>query len=254
MFEDPYKNSNHKYPLLSEEINVINQVWDFLKIFNKNYVSPSEYRKSVLRKVRKKYKIEHFKQLEEIAEKMFWNLRWLIYPLLYKINITKEEYLEFLKNDTNITIPQSLLLCEIKDYKNKEELDSIIINNIYLNTNYYRTFINKIVIINPTSRRIMLKAMEGSSSIFSKNYFNLLSVRIFTDRKLYEKVMKNPFYITENDISLPEFYFQYDYPFPNLNLCEYNFIESTSKTRLERIYRMYFHRENPERHWIKLMK
>jgi hypothetical protein len=99
-----------------------------------------------------------------------------------------------------------------------------------------------------------MKDMEGSSPIFSKNYFNLLSVRIFTDRTLYEKVMKTPFYIVNNDITLPEFYFQYDYPFPNLNLCEWNFIESTSKTRMERIYRMYFHRENPQRHWVKLMK
>jgi hypothetical protein len=95
--------------------------------------------------------------------------------------------------------------------------------------------------------------MEGSSHIFTKNYFNLLSTMILFDRQLYEKVMRNPFYIVDHNIKLSDYYYQYDYPFPNLNYCIYSF--GTKEDYLNRIKLMYYNDNNPkDKYWFKLIR
>jgi hypothetical protein len=104
MIDNPYIDSNLKYPLSQEEYEIIDRVWSFLHTFNKNYISASDYRNKIIKNIKEKYNIEEFLQLEIIAEKMFWNLRWILCPLFTKIS------------NRNI-FPESLTLCKIKNYR-----------------------------------------------------------------------------------------------------------------------------------------
>ena len=93
--------------------------------------------------------------------------------------------------------------------------------------------------------------MENSSHIFDKNYFNLLTMYILKNKQLYDQVMENPSIIKTMTLKLPEYYYQYDYGFPNLNYCVYEF--GTEEQRKERIYKMYY-ADDAEKNWFKLIR
>ena len=74
------------------------------------------------------------------------------------------------------------------------------INNILQKSNYYRSFINKLVIIDKKNKQIISKPFEGSADIFSKNYFNLLTMSILLKKKLYIKITENPYLIKNQKV------------------------------------------------------
>ena len=121
--------------------------------------------------------------------------------------------------------------------------------NKIFETTYYRSFINKILIHDKTTDRIITKPMEGSSDIFAKNNFNLETMTILNDKNLYEKIMSNPLSLRNHDIQVPEYYFQLDYPFPNLNFMTYSF--GNKEERINRINKMYYCDDC--KNWYKLL-
>src|SRR5438132_788042 len=70
---------------------------------------------------------------------------------------------------------------------------------------------------------IITKPLEGSSDIFCKNDFNLYTSTILFDRDLYETIMHDPENKSIMNIRIPQFYYQQDYGFPNLNFMVYSF-------------------------------
>ena len=93
--------------------------------------------------------------------------------------------------------------------------------------------------------------MEGSSNIFSNsNNFNLLTLDILFNRELYEDVMGNPIDKKKIQlISLPKYYYQLDYCFPNLNCCQYSI--GTYENKIDRIQKMYYNGNYD--YWYKLL-
>ena len=238
-----YQDKILKYPLTDNEYYNIEKAWKFLKIFKKKFMLLSDFRKYVIKKV-KKYTIEEFYLYESILNKIFWNLRWLLFPLWYDNNDREEGYNNFIKNNYNNCkeIPNSLLLCKIEKYTDDSDLkNKLYTNDVLMKDNYYRSFINKLIIIDKKNKLLISKPIEGSSIIFSKNYFNLLTATILFSRKLYEKIMKHPYSVKYQKFIrklLDSHYFQFDYGFPNLNYCVYTF--GTKKDRMNRIKKMYY--------------
>jgi hypothetical protein len=252
LYQDPIL----KYPLTEYEYSQLDKVWDFVSIFQKPYIFISDYRKQLIRTVRKKYTIEEFYLLESILNKMFWNLRWLLFPLWYKPNMDRVEYEDFLTAQPSYgdfeTIPDTLLMCKKEKYEDENDLIDKLSNNSLFDSTYYRSFINKLIIIDKKDKIIYTKPIEGSSDIFSKNYFNLMTMTILFNKELYEKIMIDPYGVKDQQIEYSSYYYQYDYGFPNLNYCTYWF--GTDDDRRDRIQKMYYIGEPLGRYWYKLFK
>ena len=131
-----YQDKVLKYPLTKNEYDNINKVWDFMKIFRKKFIHLSYFRNYVINKM-KEYTVEEFYLYESILNKMFWNLRWLLFPLWYEK--TEEEYNNFVKNNYNnfTEIPDSLLLCKKEKYTDENLKNKLY--NILTKDNYYRS-------------------------------------------------------------------------------------------------------------------
>lgn len=243
IIDDIYCSKLLKYPLDNIEYKFINETWEFISHFPFDTIYINDYRKNIIQKIKSKYTPELFFQYEKIANKLFWNLRWLLYPFVLDI-VDQGKYKKFIKNYHKIpNIPDDILSCETKYYKSQEELENIINQNkLEL---YYRSFINKLIIFDKD--KIICKKMESSANIFHQNIFNLTSFTIFFQRNLYEKVIRNPFYIFKTKINLPLFYYQQDYAFPNLNMCVYEI--GTKEQKMKRIKKMYFE-NNSENNWF----
>jgi len=125
-----YNNNLLKYPLTIEQYNKLEKVWEFIKIFKRQYIFITDYRKNVIRKIRKYYNAEEFLEYETILNKLFWNLRWLLFPLWVNKKMTEKEYEQFIKNkyDNNKHIPYSLLLCNYNNYIDDKNLKKKIKN------------------------------------------------------------------------------------------------------------------------------
>lgn len=239
-----YQSSILKYPLSDSEYKIIDKVWKFLSIFKKRYILLSDFRRYVIKKVRE-YTIEEFYMYESIINKLFWNLRWMLFPLWYTETIkTEEDYYAYVTGGYGglTEIPESFLLYKKETYTTEKDLKSKLYNNMVLmDSVYYRTFINKVVMVDRKNKVIISKPQEGSSEIFKKNYFNLLTATILFSRSLYEKVMREPYQARKIRIInklLDSTYHQLDYGFPNLNFCIYDF--GTKKDKMKRIKLMYY--------------
>lgn len=253
IIDNIYKSDFLKYPLNKFEYELIEEVWDFINIFSKQYVFISDYRNYVIKTVNRRYTPDRFLIYESITNKMFWNLRWLISPLWIDENMTEDEYYENIKNNYGgtDTLSYVLLLCKSVKFEDEQDLNKKI-KDILLNSTYYRSFINKILIVDKHNSILYAKQLEGSSDIFSKNYFNLLTMTILFDRKFYEEIMKNPYSIKNKKVELSKFYYQYDYGFPNLNFCTYDF--GTQDQKLDRITKLYYNDiKHKTRYWFKLI-
>ena len=253
MIKNIYNDNLLRYPLTNNEISKVNEVWKLIDIINKPYIYVTEYRKYLIKKIRKYYTVEKFYEYEFIINKLFWNLRWLIFPLFINENFTENEYYTFIKNNygNNNEIPKSLSLCESVSYNNEDDLDKKLKSaHEYLDI-YYRSFINKLIIVDRDDKKIYYKKMDGSSNIFAKNYFNVYCMMILFDRKLYEKIMKNPYVIKNKEIELSNYYYQYDYGFPNLNFCKYQI--GSVQSKLDRIKKMYYNKFNDFEFWYKII-
>lgn len=252
-----YFNHILKYPLGSNEYQYLDDVWNFINIFNRKSLYLHQYRKYLIHKINQKYDIDKFYLYESIANKLFWNLRWLIFPIWDQHNISHEAYSKFISHNYQNyqDIPMSLLMYQSIPYKDTDELKQLI-EQIKSSQIYYRSFINKLLMIDPIKKIIYVKKMEGSPHIFYHNYFNLLTSHIMSNRELYEHVMKDPYTVLRSSIipelyKLPKYYFELDYPFPNINFCVYQL--GNEIYQKWRIQKMYFD-DHAEKNWFKILK
>ncbi|AYV83615.1 MAG: hypothetical protein Hyperionvirus9_32 [Hyperionvirus sp.] len=222
-----YTSGNLRYRLAAEEYELIDEVWDFIRLFSR-FVSYNlhQYRVQVIEEIRRLYTLERFYVLERIAEKLFWNLR--------------ERACKSCKVEAEMDLAVSGSIEEVMEERDED--------------NSYRSFVNKLVLIADVGSKptYYYKKMEGSGLIFAKNRFNLCMGVTFFNRELYEKTMMDPSMV--NNIAEPPFYFQYDYPFPNLNYGK-AFVQ-TEGFRKKRIGRMYFDGSvgASEENWFKLIR
>lgn len=209
---DIYQNDKLKYPLSNNEFSKINDVWEFLSLFDESMDNLKMYRENIIKNVKERYSINNFYEYEKIANKLFWNLRNTV-KLLLKNNSKVINY----------------------SYEDDDDLNNKI-RQFKQSYHYYRSFINKLIIVNKDSKTVIFKPMEGSARIFEKNDFNLYTSYALLNRDLYEKIMGSS--DTYVKINLPEFYYEYDYAFPNINFCQYYF--GPKEKALKRIKKMYF--------------
>ena len=248
-----YQNNLLKYPLNGREYKEIDNVWKFAKLFEHDFLFLSEYRNRLINTIKNKYTIEQFYFYEKILNKLFWNLRYMLCPLWMQPNISYQSYRKVIQKKRIIS--QNLLSFKREYYGDEDDL---IRKMRYIHKNhYYRSFINKLIMIDHSNKEIIMKPIEGSFPIFSKNYFNLLTSSILFNKPVYEKVMDNPYNLSSIikgfDIKfvLPEHYYEYDYGFPNLNYCIYK--TGHKKDRLKRIEKMYYC-ENCEKNWFRIIR
>lgn len=218
--KDVYMSNLLKYPLTEDEYNKLDEVWEFIESFNIGHITISEYRKKIIDRIKRRYNIKNFYDLEMISEKIFWNLKSAL-----------EHKFDFEEN--------------IKKY-NFDEFDKIIEN--LKNDNYYRSFINKIVNINFEENKIYYRPMEGSCGIFKKSLIGEVLSNLFFNKTKYEIFMQNKL-LDDDLLKTNKIYYQLDFGFPNLNLCEPFLYKN--KNRFERINYMYFD-NNCEVNWIKI--
>jgi len=250
-----YKSQYFRYKLDDKELNLIDKTWDFIELFTKRFLFLEDYRDYIIKKIRKKYTPEEFYQLETIANKLFWNMRWMLYPFWKNQRISKSEYDGLIKSNfgDKEKLPQFLTLCNHKTYRNDEDLFNKIdsLKMSYAGS-FYRSFINKIFVVDTDEKIIYHKPMEGSAMIFSKNYFNLLTSHLMMNRSLYEKVLNDPFQIRRINVPISEYYQQFDYGFPNLNYCVYSV--GSKKDKLRKIKKMYFYQgKKIDSYWFKVI-
>jgi hypothetical protein len=231
---------NPKYKLDKDEINLLDETWEFIEMFNQNFLYLSDIRSNIIKQIRASYSPDEFMKFESIANKLFWNLRWVMHKVWTGYESDK--------------LPYHLTLCKTKAYRNDDELDAKLMKiKMKYAGHYYRSFINKIIIVDKDKRLIYYKPMEGSANIFQKNYFNLMVGSIMKDRKLYEMVMKDPSIVLRINIPISQYYHQFDYLFPNLNFCEYKI--GSDDDRMKRIKRMYYNEDGKiDKYWFKLIK
>ena len=215
-----YNNPKLKYCLTTEEYEKIEQTWDFINLFAFDMLTLNSYRNKIINHVKTNYEPNIFYFLEQIAEKLYWNL---IYQLAYYYPV----------NATNI-----------------QELNMDEINEILMKEHYYRSFINKIVNLDKKNNKIYYKRLEGSCKLFDKNNMNRTIQKIFFDRNLYEKIMNDPLILNTIETEQREFYYQMDYAFPNLNICK-PFLYDQDQ-RIERINKMYYV-PDCQKNWFEIM-
>ncbi len=242
-----YNDDNFRYKFEPYEVELIDKVWDFLELFNKKFIFIRDYRNYIIKTISEKYKPEEVLKLESIANKLFWNMRLIVYPFWENPNITRTQYQSI---NPKKSIPKYLTLCNYVTFNDKKDLKRKV-NLIKINIagNYYRSFINKLFIPDRQKKVLYFKEMEGSSSIFSKNYFNLMTSHIMMERHLYEKIVRNPFIIKTIDIPISEFYYQYDYGFPNLSFCNYSI--GSDKYKLKRIKKLLYN--DDDKYWFRII-
>ena len=227
--ENIYNSPTLTYPLLDTDYEKLDEVWEFIENFNNSSCTLHGYRSKIIETMKQKYTCEEFYILELIAEKLFWNLRNKTYKIF------------FIEDNQNTGRNIDDLL-GIKEGTREEMLDYMY------NDNSYRSFINKLILIDDVNNKCYYKKIEGSANIFNKNPFNLYTATVLFNRNLYESVMENPEKI--NNIYVPEYYYEHDYPFPNLNFGK-PFIQ-TQGFRMKRINKMYYD-VNAEGNWFRLL-
>lgn len=247
-----YINNKLKYPLNDDEYDKLDKAWKLITILSTPFVFLTDYRNYLLTIIRENYTIQEFFVLETIINKLFWNLRWVTFPLFVNQKMSKDDYKKFVNNNYGgyDEIPNSLLMCDKIQYIDSSDLDQKI-KDITSYSTYYRSFINKLIIIDKDNKTIYHKKMEGSSEILSKNWFNLYITTILFNRDLYEKIMRKPYRIKKYKIELSSYYYQYDYGFPNLNYCVYSI--GNKEYKLDRIQKIYYNWTNDFKYWNKLI-
>ena len=229
-----YTGPTLRYPLTTSECAKLSDVWRFITTFRFLTVSLHDYRTRIINSIRRDYTPESFYELEMIAEKLFWNLRHRTCTTFLDGQDPGDDlcHLTGLDHHRGGTIPQALETM----YKDPS----------------YRSFINKLILVDDVHNRVYYRRQEGSAPILAKNAFNLSTAWVFYDRDRYEAVMADPSTILSH--SPPAYYHQYDYAFPNLNYGK-PFIQ-TRAFRTKRIANMYFTGdvEDSEKNWFRLQE
>lgn len=202
---DVYTDPSLKHPLNDDEYKVINEAWNLNKFLDKNIglvINVESYRKDLIKTISKRYTRDQFYVLEEIINKLFWNLRDRLEPIFFENGNTSSG-------------------CQVLNFNE---------NNLEKLASQYRSNINKRVIVDrKISKIIHIKDPD--------NFFNNFTSMIMTDRSTYEDMISNPRRMPY--FRVDRYYFKYDYGFPNINYCKYWF--GTLEQRLDRIKKMYYH-------------
>jgi hypothetical protein len=196
------------YKLLKSEIKNLDNYWKFIETF---YVDETKdlidgvygYRHDLIKKIREKYTAEDFYKYENILNKLLWNL------------------IEHIKFDIHNIKINNFLFTELKYNKPHSYSHKLYLYNEKYKTKYYFNFY------------LDIEKYEIINKIFT----------ILTNRKLYEKVMKNKSYINKIKLTSP-YYYPRDYAFPNVNLIFYN--ENKKETWVKNINKLYFNDEGKE--------
>ena len=236
MNRDVYKDYTLPYQFNKIELDHLIKAWNFFMEFRKVNLTLHQYRRELIQNISLKYKPEEFLFYEGIVDKLYWNLQ----SRLAKIWLN-DPYLD--------SIPYSLSLTKAEPYLNQSQYDYIV--NESLKRDFYRSFINKLIVDDRTRHIIYTKDQEGSSTIMGKNYFNLLGSAIMSSIQLYERILHEPHLIIATNIPLPMYYHQLDYGFPNFSLIKPNV--GSANWRKKKINYMYYD-ENSENNWFVLMK
>ena len=214
-----------KLSLTSDEIQVLDSAWDFCELFLIDTFCPEKFRMQLINKIRKTYTIQEFFTYELIIEKLFWKLRH-----------RTETY--FTKNRIKMIDETSYSL--------------IAMNKLLDHDGYKNCFINKLVMWDDRKYVYHYKKMEGSMTMFpkpnSRTLFNLVTMFIMFDRKLYREIIDKPSLIT--DVVVHGNFFELDFAFPNLNLMQYRLGSDAQRT--DRIKKMYYAKDAPD-NWYKLI-
>ena len=120
-----YNSKNLKYKFDKDELGLIDDTWQFLTFFNKKFIFISDMRRYIINKIRKRYTPDEFFKFETIANKLFWNLRWILYPLWKDPSITKDKYENLVydyNNKDQDKLPYYLTLCNSMKYQDKNDL------------------------------------------------------------------------------------------------------------------------------------
>ena len=253
MGEELYCNHKLKFPLLRWEYKYIDQVWKFYETMQRSDLYLSEHRRHVISKIRQMYTLSEFYIYEMILNKLYWNIRWLVFQLWISPSISRVEYQKFLDSNygNQKEIPYELTLCRVEKLTSDVNLEEKIREFQIEEDGYYRSFINKMIIIDKKQKILYLKPIEGSSDLLAKNWFNLYTFTILNDRIMYEKILDDPYILTKSHLPLPKYYHELTYSFPNINFCKYKI--GTRKDRIRRISLMYYV-DNAEENWFKLLK
>jgi hypothetical protein len=209
------------YKLTKNEIIELDNYWNFINIFRPDYSNSISwinndaftYRKYIITKIRENYTIEQFYLYEKILNKLLHNLLIHIQFDIDNICINKECKKIYKTTYNKKEGPHS--------YSHK-----LYITNLKNNINYnffYWTQICKNDIIN---------------KIFT----------IMSDKNLYEKINNDKLNL-KNIIISESYYYPNDYPFPNVNLIEYN--NNNKDVWIKRIKAYYFMKDDS--HWYKLI-
>ena len=207
------------YPLVKEEIDKLDDYWKFISIFNDLAIksfSVFDFRKNIIKIIKKKYSADEFYFYETILNKLLWNLM-----KIYGVNVYKN------RDDSQINyafdiMNNSCINKQIMIYKNYQVIFP-----------YYKIFLSMI------DKNKNLKILNKILYVIKK-------------KELYYKVIANKEYI--NKIVIKEdpnedFYYPPDYPFPNVNLVSYN--NSDKKQWIKRIKAYYY--SKGDSNWYKLI-
>jgi len=217
-----YKNITHS--LTNEEIENLDKVWEFIECFNYPKINLHKFRKQVISKIRSKYSLHEFLVYEKVIEKLLFNL--------------KDRYF-----DQNKDIYTKIKIIEL----NKEDNLNKKIREFSANCQIclLRSFINKNFYFNYSNNKLYFTPTKGSSDILEESRLDSILNTVMYNRESYEMFMLDN---SLNDID--QFYYSFDYPFPNIFTDKFNIIND--KDREIRIDKLYF--SGGEKMWFKLIK
>jgi hypothetical protein len=200
-----------KYQLSQEENDKIDDYWKFIKVFNVNNNNFLYSPREYRSNLIKKIKKKYTIDEFYFYEKILNKMLWNLL-VIYKIFLNKIDF-------------TTKLAFRIRD-------GSCINKQIM--------FIEENNIIFPEYRNLK------SNNKVPQDLFKILT--ILRSRDMYEKVIKDKDYIN-NIKKIDDFYYPSDYPFPNVNLIEYN--NNNKDIWIKRIKAYYFMKD--DENWYKLI-
>lgn len=183
MKKNPYNDKILKFPLLKNEIKILDKVWEFMDDFRETKLTRNKYKKYIINKMNKKYSIYDFYKLEKIVEKIYWNLAIKI------------------KNDVQLK-PEIFFK---KKFDSKEIKNKILMRN------------NKIKESTVGKTYIITKNNKLFYKYKYPNDLDLFVSSIIINRSIYETIMSEEVEIFNIEIEPYNNIVEFDYMYPNLN-------------------------------------
>jgi len=154
----------------------------------------------------------------------------------YIINTIKEKY-----NIEEFYLFEQILnklLYKLLFSLNVKIKDIHIISSNQIVLDQAHSYTHNLLLFDSKSNSLFLNNKIRSTILLRK----ILSV--FKNREDYNKLIKNSNYLKELE-PLPDYYYSYDYPFPNVNLFFYN--QNNKEVWLKNIKRLYY--SNDDKYW-----